>query len=110
MVKAFRRLINQLLTILQWSISNHKPRYMWFQGGRLESYDFKAQLKARGWTQKRFSEETGTPIRTVEDWARGINRIPAVVARYFQALDQIDQQAEVIEKLRARIASLGGKV
>lgn len=73
--------------------------------------DFKIRLKARGWTIRRFSEETGTPLRTVEEWSRGSRRAPCLSLAYMDLLDRIDalnDQGEVIARLRARLRSLGG--
>lgn len=65
--------------------------------------EFKGELAKRGWTQQGFADHTGIPKRTIESWSGGQRSIPRLLDLYFEKLEEN-------EKLRARIASLGGKI
>lgn len=43
----------------------------------------KAMRKEANMTQKEFAEYFGIPIRTVEDWERGVRHMPDYVLRLF---------------------------
>ena len=43
----------------------------------------KAMRKEAGMTQRKFAEYFGIPLRTVEDWERGLKHMPDYVMRLF---------------------------
>ena len=43
----------------------------------------KAMRKEAGMTQRQFAEYFGIPLRTVEDWERGLKHMPDYVMRLF---------------------------
>lgn len=78
---------------------------------------FKAELKERSLSQAGFGRMTSTPIRSIENWAGGVRPVPIWVGVWFDQYDRIkaleatvEEKDRLIEALKGRIASLGGKV
>lgn len=53
--------------------------------------DLRSSIAAAGQTQREAAELLGVPLRTLEDWCRGIARCPAPIVRLYRHLAGLER-------------------
>lgn len=53
--------------------------------------DLRASIAAAGQTQREAAELLGVPLRTLEDWCRGIARCPETIIRLYRHLSGLER-------------------